>query len=64
MQYNMLLKQESKQHFKLSKTSPNNKNDGHLILKHTHTLNKSYQFYISKTSSDSLVSIHQHMYSL
>ena len=25
---------------------------------HTHTLNKSHQFYISKTSQDSLVSIH------
>ena len=25
---------------------------------HTHTLNKSNQFYISKTSQDSLVSIH------
>ena len=28
------------------------------IPKHTHTLNKSNQFYISKTSQDSLVSIH------
>ena len=26
--------------------------------KHTHTINKSNQFYISKTSQDSLVSIH------
>ena len=25
---------------------------------HTHTLNKSHQFYISKISQDSLVSIH------
>ena len=33
----MLLKQGSKQNFKLSKTSLNNKNDGHLDPKHTHT---------------------------
>ena len=46
----MNLKQGSKQHFKLSKTSLNNKNDGHLDPKHTHTLNKSNQFYISKTN--------------
>ena len=26
--------------------------------KHTHTLNKSIQFYISKTSQDSLVNVH------
>ena len=31
---------------------------------HTHTQNKSNQFYISKISQDSLVSIHKHMYSL
>ena len=31
---------------------------------HTHTLNKSNQFYISKISYDSLLSIHQHTYSL
>ena len=29
--------------------------------KHTHTLNKSNQFYISKISHNSLVSIHYHM---
>ena len=28
---------------------------------HTHALNKSNQFYISKTSQDSLVSIHTHV---
>ena len=48
----------SKQHFKLSKTSLNNKNVGDFDPKHTHTLNKSNQFYISKTIQDSLVSIH------
>ena len=32
--------------------------------KHTHTLNKSNQFYILKTSQDSLVSTHLHMYPL
>ena len=55
----MLLKNRSKQHFKLSKTSLNKKNVKHLDRKHTHThtLNKSNQFYISK-SQDSLVSIH------
>ena len=37
MQSNMLLKQKSKQYFMLSKTSLNNKNDGHLDPKHTHT---------------------------
>ena len=30
----------------------------HRSQKHTHTLNKSNQFYVSKTSQDSLVSIH------
>ena len=30
----------------------------HESQKHTHTLNKSNQFYISKTSQDSLISIH------
>ena len=36
-----------------------NKNFKHMDLqKETHTLNKSNQFYISKTSQDSLVSIH------
>ena len=35
------------------------KNVKHIDHKtHTHTLNKSNQFYISKTSQDSLVSIH------
>ena len=29
--------------------------------KNTHTLNKSNQFYISKISQDSLMSIHEHM---
>ena len=47
----MLLKQRSKQHFKLSKSSLNKKNVKHIDPKthtHTHTLNKSNQFYISK----------------
>ena len=65
MQSNMLLNQRSKQYFKLSKSSLNNKIDKHLDPKtHTHILNKFNQFYISKTSQDSLVSIHEHMYSL
>ena len=34
------------------------------MIQHTYTLNKSNQFYISKTSYDSLLSIHQHTYSL
>ena len=62
MQSNMLLKQRSKQYFKLSKSSLNKKNVKHIDPKHTHThthtLKKSNQFYISKTSYDSLVSIH------
>ena len=58
MQSNMQLNQGSKQHFKLSKTSFNKKNVKHIDLKHTHTHNKSNQFYILKTSQDSLVSIH------
>ena len=56
----MLYNQGSKQHFKLSKSSLNKKNDKHIhhTHTHTHTLNKSNQFYISKTSQDNLVSIH------
>ena len=53
MQSNMQLNQGSKQHFKLSKTSLNKKNVKHFDPKthtHTHTLNKSNQFYIPKTS--------------
>ena len=41
--------------------SQQEKNVKHIDLKihtHTHTQNKSNQFYISKTSQDSLVSIH------
>ena len=58
MQSNMQLNQWSNQHVKLSKSSLN-KNFKHMDLqKETHTLNKSNQFYISKTSQDSLVSIH------
>ena len=49
MQSSMLHNQRSKQHFKLSKSSLSNKIDKHLDPKtHTHTLNKSNQFYISK----------------
>ena len=59
MQSNMQLNQGSKQHFELSKSSLNKKTDKHIDPKtHTHTLNKSNQFYISKTSQDSLVSLH------
>ena len=47
-----------KQHFDLSKTSLIKKNVKHLNPKHTHTLKKSNQIFISKTSLDSLVSIH------
>ena len=59
MQSNMQLNQWSNQHIKLSKSSLN-KNFKHMDLpKETHTTqNKSNQFYISKTSQDSLVSIH------
>ena len=57
MQSSMLHKQGSKEHFKLLKSSLNN-NFKHKDPKNTHTLNKSNQFYISKTSQDSLVSIH------
>ena len=62
MQSSMQLNQRSKQHFKFLKTSLNKKNVKHLDPKHTHThtptLNESNQFYISKTSQDSLVSIY------
>ena len=55
----MQLNQGSNQQFKLSKSFLNN-NFKHIDPKntHTHTHNKSNQFYISKTSQDSLVSIH------
>ena len=58
MQSSMLLDQGSKQQFKLSKSSLNKINVKHIDPKHPHTLNKSNQFYISKTSQESLVSIH------
>ena len=62
MQSNMQLNQESKKHFEILKPSLNKKkNVKHIDLKthtHTHTINKSNQFYISKTRQDSLVSIH------
>ena len=50
MQSSMLHNQKSKQHFKLSKSSLNKKNVKHIDPKNTYTLNKSNQFYISKTS--------------
>ena len=50
MQSSMLYNQRSKQHFKLSESSLNKKNVKHIDPKHTHTLNTSNQFYISKTS--------------
>ena len=40
MQSNMLLKQKSKQYFKLSKSSLNKKNVKYIDLKHTHTHTK------------------------
>ena len=60
MQLSMLYNQGSKQHFKLSKSSLNKKIVKHIDPEHTHThtLNKSNQFYISKISQDSLVSTH------
>ena len=59
-QSNMQLNQGSKQNFELSKSSLNHKIVKHIDPKntHTHTLNKSNQFYIPKTSQDNLVSIH------
>ena len=43
----------------LKNISQQKKNDKHFDPKtHTHTLNKSNQFYISKTSQNSLVNIH------
>ena len=55
----MQLNQRSKQHFELSKSSLNHKNVTHKDPKtHTHTLNKSNQFYFSKTSQDNLVIIY------
>ena len=50
MESSMLLNQRSKQHFKLSKTSLKWKFKHMDLQKHTHILNKSNQFYISKTS--------------
>ena len=62
MQTSKLLKHRSNQHVKLSKTSlnqkkkkkknNNNNNANHSLIQntHTHTLNKSNRFYISKTS--------------
>ena len=59
MQSNMQHNQWSRHHINLSKSSLN-KNFKHMDPKntHTHTLNKSNQFYISKTSQNNLVSIH------
>ena len=48
----------SKQHFKLSKTSLNKKKMQSIHRSKTDILNKSNQFYILKTSQNSLVSIH------
>ena len=48
----MQLNRGSNQHFKLSKTSLNKKILSTMIPKtHTHTLNKSNQFYISKNKT-------------
>ena len=62
---NKLLKQTSKPYIKLSNLNSNKMQSIHRSNNtHTHTLNKSNLFYISKTSQDSLVSIYQHMYLL
>ena len=53
----MQLNQKSKQHFELSKSSLNNNFLAHESQTHTHTHTLD-QIYISKTSQDSLVSIH------
>ena len=60
MKSNEQINQGSKQHFDLLKTSLSKKHVMHIDPKktHTHTLNKSNQFYISKINQDSLVSIH------
>ena len=58
MQSSMQLNQGSKQHFEHGKTSLNKKYKHFDPKTHTHTLNKSKQFYISKTSQDNLGSIH------
>ena len=61
------LTKDSTNIFKLPKSSLNKKKCQAFRPKthtHTHSLNKSNQFYILKTSQDSLVSIHKHMYSL
>ena len=50
MQSSMLYNQRFKQHFTFSKSSLNKKNVKLIDPKHTYTLNKSNQFYISKTS--------------
>ena len=56
MQSNIQLNQWSNQHKNLSIQKKFEHKD--LQNTHTHTLNKSNQFYISKISQDSLVSIH------
>ena len=57
-----LLKHRFNPHIKLSKTSLNNNNNNKKCkafkIQNTHTLNKFNQIYISKTSQDSLMSIH------
>ena len=60
-----LLKHRFNPHIKLSKTSLNNNNNNNnnkkckaFKIQNTHTLNKFNQIYISKTSQDSLMSIH------
>ena len=59
MQSNMHLNNDPINIKRLSKSSLNEKfNHMDLPKTHTHTLNKSNQFYFSKISQDSLVSIH------
>ena len=59
MQSSKLLNQRSNQHIKLSKTSIKQEKCKAFKIQdiHTHTLNKSNQFYISKISQDNF-SVH------
>ena len=58
MQSNMQLNQQSNQYIRLLKSSLKWKFKHMDLHKRTRTLNKFNQLYISKTSLDSLVSIH------
>ena len=58
LEENRFFKERKNTHVKLSKTTLNKKMQNIHDPKHTHTQNKSNQFYISKTSYDNLLSIH------